>query len=62
MANVQDQEHMVEVMVTGKEVCTGASVVLGDDRAPSMALIQISGVAIRIATSEVVNRLSRLHT
>lgn len=60
MTHVQDQEHMVEVMVTGKEGCTGASIVLGDDRSPSMAMIQIGGVAIRIATSDVITRLSRL--
>lgn len=60
MTNVQDQEHTVEVTVTGKEGCSGASIVLGDDRSPCMAMIQINGAAIRVAASQVVDRLSSL--
>lgn len=60
MTNVQDQEHIVEVTVTGKEGCSGASIVLGDNRSPYKVMVQVNGAAIRIATSKVVDRLSRL--
>lgn len=60
VTNVQDQEHTVEVTVTGKEGATGSSIVLGSDRSPSMALVQIGGTAIRVPASEVLNRLPRL--
>ena len=58
--NVQDQEHVVEVTVTGKEGCSGASIVLGDDRSPCMAMVQIQGTAVRVATSEVMDRMANL--
>jgi CRP-like cAMP-binding protein len=58
--NVQDQKHLVEVTVTGKEGCSGASIVLGDDRSPCMAMVQIHGTAVRLATSEVMDRLASL--
>ena len=56
----QDQEHMVEVTLTGKEGSSGSSVVLGDDRSLCTALVQIPGTAIRLRTSTVMEQLSRL--
>ena len=61
LTNVQDQEHIVEVNVTGKEGCSGASIVLGDNRSPCLAMVQIPGIAMRLAVSEVMERLSSLH-
>jgi hypothetical protein len=60
LTNGQDQEHVVEVTVTGREGCSGASIVLGDNRSPCLAMVQISGTAVRFATSEVMDRLSSL--
>jgi hypothetical protein len=60
LTNVQDQEHIVEVTVTGKEGCSGASIVLGDNRSPCMAMVQINGAAVRLATSKMTDRLSSL--
>lgn len=60
LTNVQDQEHLVEVTVTGKEGCSGASIVLGDNRSPCMAMVQIPGTAVRLATSEVMGGLPSL--
>ena len=57
LTNVQDQEHLVEVTVTGKEGCSGASIVLGDNRSPCLAIVQIHGTAIRLAASVVMDRL-----
>lgn len=59
-ANVQDQEHLVEVTVAGREGCSGASIVLGDDRSPCLAMVQIPDTAVRLVTSEVMDRLSSL--
>jgi hypothetical protein len=60
LANVQDQERFVEVTVTGKEGASGASIVLGDNRSPCMALVQIHGTAVRLAASKVMDSLSSL--
>lgn len=60
LTNVQDQEHLVEVTVTGREGCSGASIVLGDNRSPCMAMIQIPGISVRLATSAVMDNFSRL--
>ena len=60
MTNRQDQEHIVEVTVTGREGCSGASIVLGDDRSPCMAMVQIPGLAVRLAVSEVMDKRSKL--
>lgn len=60
LTNVQDQEHLVEVTVTGKEGCSGASIVLGDNRSPCMAMVQIPGTAVRLATSEMMGKLPSL--
>ncbi len=60
MTNVQDQEHIVEVTVTGREGCSGASILLGDDRSPCMAMVQIHGTAIRLATAVVMDTLTSL--
>ena len=58
--NVQDQEQLVEVTLTGKEGCSGASIVLGDNRSPCLAMVQLHGTAVRLATPELMDRLSRL--
>lgn len=58
--NVQDQERLVEVTVAGREGCSGASIVLGDDRSPCLAIVQIPDTAVRFATSEIMDRLSSL--
>lgn len=34
VTDMRDEQHIVEVSVTGKEGCTGASVVQGSDRSP----------------------------
>lgn len=60
LTNVQDEEHIVEVTVTGREGCNGASVVLVDNRSPCLAMVQIPGTAVRLATAEVMDRLSNL--
>ena len=60
LTNVQDQEHVVEVNVTGREGCSGASVVLGDNRSPCLAMVQIPGTAVRLATITVMDHLSSL--
>jgi hypothetical protein len=60
MTNMQDQEHIVEVIVTRQEGCSGASIVVGENRSPYMAMVQVNGPAIRIAASNVVDRLARL--
>jgi hypothetical protein len=60
LTNVEDGDHIVEVTVTGREGCSGASIVLGDNRSPCMAMVQIPGTAVRLATSEVMDRRSSL--
>ena len=60
VTNLQSQGHMVEVTVTGKEGCAGASIILGNDRSPCMAIVQIGGVAIRIPTSDLFKQESRM--
>ena len=60
LTNVQDQEHIVEVTVTGQEGCSGASIVLGDNRSPCLAMVQIPGTAVRLATSAVMDQRSSL--
>jgi hypothetical protein len=60
ITNMQDQQHIVEVTVTGKEGCADASIVLGNDRSPCMAMVQIGGTAIRIPATDVLSRQSRL--
>ena len=52
--NVQDEEHIVEVTVTGKEDCSGASMVLDDNRSPCLARVQIPGTALRVAMSDIL--------
>jgi CRP-like cAMP-binding protein len=60
LTNTQDQEHLVEVTVTGREGCSGASIVLGDDRSPCLAMVQIHGTAVRLPAAVVLDRLSTL--
>ncbi len=60
MTAMQDREHMVEVTLTGKEGSSGSSVVLGDERSTSTAMVQIPGSAIRIQTSAITGQASRL--
>ena len=60
LTNFQDQAHLVEVTVTGKEGSSGASIVLGDNRSPCMAMVQIHGTAVRLAASKVMDSLSSL--
>jgi hypothetical protein len=60
LTNFQDQEHLVEVTVTGKEGSSGASIVLGDNRSPCTAMVQIHGTAVRLAASKVMDSLSSL--
>jgi hypothetical protein len=58
--NMEDPEHVVEVTVTGREGCSGASIVLGDNHSPCYAMIQIPGTAVCLAASEVMDRLPSL--
>ena len=60
LTNNQDNRHIVDVTVVGKEGCSGASVVLGSDRSPSTAMIEIGGTAVRLATSSIMGQLVRL--
>ena len=60
LTTVQDQEHIVEVTVTGREGSSGASIVLGDNRSPCLAMVQIPGIAIRLAAAVVMDNLSKL--
>jgi hypothetical protein len=60
LTNVQDQERVVEVNVTGREGCSGASIVLGDNRSPCLAMVQIPGTAVRLPTAAVMDQLSNL--
>ncbi|MFY4727708.1 Crp/Fnr family transcriptional regulator [Nitrospira sp. BLG_2] len=60
LTNTQDQEHIVEVTVTGREGCSGSSIVLGDDRSPCLAMVQIPGTAIRLAAAVVMDKLTSL--
>lgn len=60
LTNVQDQEHVVEVTVTGREGCSGSSIVLGDDRSPCLAMVQIPGTTVRLAAAMVMDRLTSL--
>jgi hypothetical protein len=60
LTNVQDKEHIVEVNVTGQEGCSGASIVLGDNRSPCLAMVQIPGTAVRLVAAVVMDQLSSL--
>lgn len=60
MTAMQDGEHMVEVTLTGKEGCSGSSVVLGDNRSQCTAMVQIPGDAICIRTSTLTEEEPRL--
>ncbi|ALA58376.1 Crp/Fnr family transcriptional regulator [Nitrospira moscoviensis] len=60
VTDMRDEQHIVEVSVTGKEGCTGASVVQGSDRSPCMAMIQIGGRAVRLQTAVVMDGLPLL--
>jgi hypothetical protein len=60
ITSIQDFTHMVEVTITGKEGCSGSSVVLGDDRSLCTAIVQIPGTAIRLQTSALLKQLPRL--
>lgn len=60
LTDVEDQEHLVEVTVTGREGCSGASIVLCDPRSPCLAMVQIPGTAARLATSKVMGNRSTL--
>ncbi|OQW34770.1 MAG: hypothetical protein A4E19_17795 [Nitrospira sp. SG-bin1] len=60
LTNAQDQEHIVEVTVSGREGCSGASILLGDNRSPCLAMVQIPGRAVRLAAAEVMDRLPSL--
>ena len=51
---MEDQEHMIEVTITGKEGSSGSSVVQGDDRSMCTAMVQIPGTAIRVPTATVM--------
>jgi hypothetical protein len=57
---MEDQDHLVEVTVTGREGCSGASSMLGDNRSPCLAMVQIPGTAARLATSEVIDHRASL--
>ncbi len=57
LMNAQDDEHMVDVTITGKEGCNGASIVQGDDRSPYLAMVQIDGAIIRVEASVVMGHL-----
>jgi CRP-like cAMP-binding protein len=54
VTDLVDAKHIVEVTVIGKEGCSGSSVVLGSDRSASMAIVQIGGNALRVATAPVM--------
>jgi CRP-like cAMP-binding protein len=60
VTSFQDLTHMVEVTITGKEGCSGSSVVQGDDRSMCSAMVQIPGTAVRIPPSTVVDQLPHL--
>jgi Crp-like helix-turn-helix domain len=60
ITSIRDLTHMVEVTITGKEGCSGSSVVLGDDRSLCTAMVQIPGTAIRVQTSTLLEHLPRL--
>jgi hypothetical protein len=55
-----DDHHTVEVTMTGPEGCSGAAVVQGSDKSVCMALVQISGPAVRLAVSTLMSELPRL--
>lgn len=57
---MEDQEHMIEVTITGKEGSSGSSVVQGDDRSMCTAMVQIAGTAIRVPTATVTGQQSSL--
>jgi len=60
ITNLETENRMVEVTVTGNEGCAGASIVLGSDRSPCMALVQIGGVALRTPARAVCDEVVRL--
>ncbi len=60
LTSMGDQEHLVEVTVTGREGCSGASIMLGNNRSPCLAMVQIPGTAARLDTSEVLDHRSSL--
>jgi len=60
VVTMEDEQHMVDITVIGKEGCSGSSIVQGSDTAPFMTLVEIGGSAIRVETSELNERLPRM--
>lgn len=60
ITDILDEEHTVEVSLSGPEGCSGASVVQGNDQAVCMALVQIGGSTARLPASVLLSELSRL--
>jgi hypothetical protein len=60
LADLTPERQTVEVTVTGKEGCSGSSIVQGSDASACLALVQIGGSAVRVATSAVKANLMNL--
>ena len=60
VVNQQDTGSIVEVTVIGREGCSGATVIQGSDRSPSVALVQVGGIAIDLPSSSVTQQSDRL--
>lgn len=53
-----DENHAVEVGTVGREGFAGTAIVLGADRAPATALVQIPGVAQRLAAGRLRDEMN----
>jgi CRP-like cAMP-binding protein len=55
-------KHRIEIGMVGYEGMTGLSVVLGDDRSANEALVQSSGIALRITAAGLRERMAASHS
>jgi CRP-like cAMP-binding protein len=56
-----DSGHTVDVTVTGKDGCSGSCVAQGSETSASTAMIQVSGVALRLPAFVFKQNIDRLH-
>ncbi len=55
--DVRNEQHILEVMVIGKEGCSGSSVVQGSYFSTTMSMVDTAGAAVRTAASRVREHL-----
>lgn len=57
---MRHEHHTVEIMVIGKEGCSGSSLAQGSNLSPSMSMVDTAGAAIRTAASTVMEHLPHM--